>query len=181
MPLVAILVPQWRPMMATCSVAALFLLVLAPCYTESPRWLLSQVCCCSSPGKAADHRAEHLGQKAKLTLKTFLQGRAVDGSRVLEGIAVGNRKEMPQRPLSVPTSDGPRATIWDTFRFPELRRRQIVMMFCWCVVSLAYYGVSLALEDLGGSLSLNFFFVSLIELPSYTATIAVRTPAAFLR
>ena len=92
---------------------------------------------------------------------------------MLAKMAAGNGSRMPPRPLLAPP---PRAesTLWDTFRVRELRRRQCVMMTCWCVVSLAYYGVSLALDSLGGDLYLKFFFVALIEFPAYFFAMMVR-------
>lgn len=93
---------------------------------------------------------------------------------MLSQIARHNGTQMPNTPLAAPpAATGPPATLLDTFRAPELRRRMSVMMVCWFVVSLAYYGVSLALEALDGSLYLNFFLISLIEYPSYFVTIAV--------
>ena len=96
---------------------------------------------------------------------------------MLSRIAHHNGTRMPDTPLAVPASaTGPSATLLDTFRSPELRRRMCVMMVCWFIVSLAYYGVSLALESLEGSLFVNFFLISLIEFPSYFVTIAVCPP-----
>lgn len=98
---------------------------------------------------------------------------------MLSRIAHHNGTRMPDTPLAVPASaTGPSATLLDTFRSPELRRRMCVMMVCWFIVSLAYYGVSLALESLEGSLFVNFFLISLIEFPSYFVTIAVCPPPA---
>lgn len=104
-----------------------------------------------------------------------LQGRHSESTAVLAQIAHHNGTRMPDAPIAgPPAASGPPATLLDTFRAPELRRRMFVMMFCWFVVSLAYYGVSLALEALEGSLYVNFFLISLIEYPSYFVTIAVR-------
>jgi hypothetical protein len=103
-----------------------------------------------------------------------LQGHHHASAAALKAMADGNGTRMPNRPLLVPRNDGPKSTLWDTFRLPELRRRQMVMMTCWCVVSLAYYGVSLALDSLGGSLYVKFFVVSLFEFPSYFAAMMVR-------
>lgn len=105
----------------------------------------------------------------------MLQGRHSESTAVLAQIAHHNGTRMPDAPIAgPPAASGPPATLLDTFRAPELRRRMFVMMFCWFVVSLAYYGVSLALEALEGSLYVNFFLISLIEYPSYFVTIAVR-------
>jgi hypothetical protein len=108
-----------------------------------------------------------------------MQMRVAESRAVLQAIADGNGKKMPPNKLALPpATTGPPATLVDTFRVPELRRRMLILMFCWFVVSLAYYGVSLALEDLPGSLYLNFFLIAVVEFPSYFVAIAVRACCA---
>ena len=110
--------------------------------------------------------------KAKLELA--LQNRTAESTALLKSIAAGNGTQMPARPLAAPKAGGPQATIVDTFREPELRRRMLVMTTCWAVVSLAYYGVSLGLDALGGSLYVKFFLAALIEFPAYISVMVVR-------
>eukprot|EP00892_Ulva_mutabilis_P005097 jgi/Ulvmu1/295/UM001_0299.1 len=143
MPLIAWLVPQWRPQTVVCGASILPLVLIMPFFPESPRWLLAK-------------------------------GRHAESTAVLTEIAARNGTSMPDTPLAMPAATaGPPATLLDTFRARELRRRMCIMMACWFIVSLAYYGVSLALEALEGSLYLNFFLISLIEYPSYFVTIAL--------
>ena len=120
---------------------------------------------------------------ARTTRRTCMQGRVAESTAILQDMADGNRTRMPGRPLMAPTapsgvgSTGGQATLLDTFRVPELRRRQLVMMTAWAVVSMAYYGVSLGLDELGGSLFLNFFLAALIEFPAYFSVMMVRCAA----
>jgi hypothetical protein len=112
----------------------------------------------------------------------YLQGRTRDATAVLREMADGNGTAMPRRPLLASAAPaGPQATPMDALRVPELRRRMLVMMTCWAVVSLAYYGVSLGLDDLGGSLYVKFFLAALIEFPAYLSVMAVRGSRLRLR
>ena len=105
----------------------------------------------------------------------YLQMRVEESTAVLKAIAAGNGKTMPRSKLALPrATSGHPATVLDTFKVPELRKRMVILMFCWFVASMAYYGVSLALEDLPGSLYFNFFLIAVVEFPSYFCTIAVR-------
>lgn len=101
--------------------------------------------------------------------------RVEESTAVLKAIAAGNGKTMPRRRLTLPrATTGPPATVLDTFKVRELRKRMVILMFCWFVASMSYYGVSLALEDLPGSLYTNFFLIAVVEFPSYFFTIMVR-------
>lgn len=103
-----------------------------------------------------------------------VQGHVRKSTAVMKAIAAGNGKSMSQRPLAATAPSGPKATLSDTFRVPMLRRRMCVMMTAWCFVSLGYYGVALALDSLPGSLYVKFFFIALIEFPSYFTAMKVR-------
>lgn len=107
-----------------------------------------------------------------------VQMRVAESTAVLKAIAKGNGTQMPRNRLALPrVTAGPPATVLDTFKVRELRGRMLILMFCWFVASMAYYGVSLALEDLPGSLYRNFFLIAVVEFPSYFCTIAVRAPS----
>jgi hypothetical protein len=110
-----------------------------------------------------------------------MQRRVAESSAVLKSIAEGNGKSMPRASLSLPCAPSASSTtLLDTFRVKELRGRMVILMFGWFVASMTYYGVSLALDDLPGSLYLNFFLTSVVEFPCYLASIAVRVLPALL-
>lgn len=101
------------------------------------------------------------------------KGRRSESAAVLQRIADGNKTAMPAQRLALPPASAADATLMDTFRVPVLRTRQFVSLYAWLVVALAYYGVSMALDSLGGSLYLNFFYVSVVEFPAYIVAIAL--------
>jgi hypothetical protein len=104
------------------------------------------------------------------------QGLVEESTKILEAIAAGNGKTLPIEELSLLEAPSLQATtLLDTFRVKKLRGRMMILMLSWFVASMAYYGVSLALDDLPGSLYLNFFLTSVVELPCYLACIAVRS------
>lgn len=47
------------------------------------------------------------------------------------------------------------------------------MCYIMFVVAISYYGITLALGNLAGSLHLNFFLTALAEMPAYVAGIAL--------
>lgn len=104
-----------------------------------------------------------------------VQGRSEEARAELQHFANGNKTSMPVAELAEPRAGGESATLADAFRVPVLRSRMLVLLLSWCVVSIGYYGVSMALDSLGGSIYVNFFAISAIEFPAYVACIAVRT------
>ncbi|CAE1142061.1 SLC22A4_5 [Acanthosepion pharaonis] len=57
--------------------------------------------------------------------------------------------------------------IWKIFTIPKLRKRTLILMFNWFVVSFVYYGMVLHTGHLSGNIFLNFFFGALVEIPAY--------------
>ncbi|PAV75092.1 hypothetical protein WR25_02156 isoform C [Diploscapter pachys] len=56
------------------------------------------------------------------------------------------------------------SVISQLFRTPELRKRTLVGIFIWIVVSMIFYGVSTKPDILGGDIYLTYIFVSVIEI-----------------
>ncbi|KAK7112579.1 organic cation transporter protein-like [Littorina saxatilis] len=50
---------------------------------------------------------------------------------------------------------------------PRLLIRTLIIFFNWCVISMTYYGLSLNVGNLSGSLRLNFLISSVMELAGY--------------
>ena len=59
-----------------------------------------------------------------------------------------------------------RTTPLDLFKTKKLAVYTLSQGFVWFVNSMVYYGISLASDELGGSLYLNWVYVSLVEIPS---------------
>ena len=54
----------------------------------------------------------------------------------------------------------------DLLRTPRLRCRSFAVFFCWPVVALVYYGVSMNTNFLGGDLYSTFVFGAIMEIPA---------------
>ncbi|ELU05582.1 hypothetical protein CAPTEDRAFT_153730 [Capitella teleta] len=55
----------------------------------------------------------------------------------------------------------------DLFRTPNLRKKTCIIWLQWFTISLVYYGLSLNVGRLPGSVYLNSFLLSGVELPGY--------------
>jgi len=55
----------------------------------------------------------------------------------------------------------------DLLKRPKLVVRLSIVFLCWIVVTLVYYGLSLAASNLAGDVFLNFTLLSLTEFPGY--------------
>ena len=56
-------------------------------------------------------------------------------------------------------------TILDILKTKRLLLRILNMCFCWCTVTMVYYGLSLNATNLAGNPYTNFLLVSLVEIP----------------
>ena len=74
------------------------------------------------------------------------------------GIALSTRSEVVFNHKSNPI---------DIFRTRKRAISSVIQGFAWFVISMVYYGLSLAADDLGGSLYRNYVLVSMIEFPAH--------------
>ena len=56
-------------------------------------------------------------------------------------------------------------SILDVLKTKRLLLRILNMCFCWCTVTMVYYGLSLNATNLAGNPYSNFLLVSLVEIP----------------
>ena len=86
-----------------------------------------------------------------------------------EKIAKSNKKVIPPNiklsPLIKNITIG-KAGISQLFHTQRRALSTINLGFAWMITSMVYYGVSLAADDLGGSLYTNFILISLVEFPA---------------
>uniref|UniRef100_A0A914I9J6 Major facilitator superfamily (MFS) profile domain-containing protein n=1 Tax=Globodera rostochiensis TaxID=31243 RepID=A0A914I9J6_GLORO len=54
----------------------------------------------------------------------------------------------------------------DLLRTPKIRRISFSAFFCWPVVSMLYYGMSMKTDFLGGDMYMTFIFGGLVEIPA---------------
>ncbi|XP_059099624.1 organic cation transporter protein-like isoform X2 [Tigriopus californicus] len=57
--------------------------------------------------------------------------------------------------------------LWRMLQFSELRKKTLLLGFCWIVVTMTYYGLSLNSGSLGGDIFINHIISGLVEIPGY--------------
>eukprot|EP01026_Neomeris_dumetosa_P030927 TRINITY_DN24625_c0_g1_i4.p3 TRINITY_DN24625_c0_g1~~TRINITY_DN24625_c0_g1_i4.p3 ORF type:complete len:522 (+),score=44.76 TRINITY_DN24625_c0_g1_i4:245-1810(+) len=96
----------------------------------------------------------------------LVQGRKGEATAILAAIAASNKMSLPEYPLQNIQPVQNQHGLRDILKHDRLRYRMIIMVYVWCVVSMCFYGISLSLGSLSGSLYLNSFLISLIEVPA---------------
>ncbi|CAM1313040.1 SLC22A3 (predicted) [Pycnogonum litorale] len=61
-------------------------------------------------------------------------------------------------------------TVISLLRTPNMRRKALIMFFCWAVNAFVYYGLSFNTNDLGGDPFINFLISGALEIPAYIMT-----------
>lgn len=96
------------------------------------------------------------------------KGRNEKATAVLAKVCAWNRTTMPSQPLAEPQqSAGAKMGLGQVLKDKHIRRRFIVLAYAWLVLCLTYYGISLALNGLKGSIYVVFLVTSVAELFSY--------------
>lgn len=103
-----------------------------------------------------------------------LHGQSEEVEKVFRRMAKWNKKEIPQniklRPVPEHVKNA-KTGVTELFKTGRRALSTLNLGFAWMVFSLLYFGVSLAADDLGGSLYGNFILISLVEFPAGFAAI----------
>ncbi|XP_017113967.1 organic cation transporter protein [Drosophila elegans] len=110
----------------------------------------------------------------------LLKGRKDEAFVIIEKAAKENRVEIPseiyeqlvdevaeKKKQDELTASQPAATVFDLLRFPNLRRKTLLIFFDWFVNSGVYYGLSWNTNNLGGNQLVNFMISGAVEIPGY--------------
>lgn len=71
------------------------------------------------------------------------------------------------------TEASKKVSTFDLFRYPKLRQRTVVMLFCWFACNLTYFGLSFNSVNLFGNPILMFVINILVEVPGHIISIFV--------
>lgn len=150
LPMVAYFTRHWVHLSIVTSSAALSLLLYWKVIPESPSWLISQ--------EKYQEAADIMAKISKMNGKT-----AHEGTQLLQKISkLGEEKKRAM--------NGEVNSPKDFFKYPTLRKRFILVTLCWVGNSIPYFGLQINVKNLGGNEFLNFFLVSLVEVPAHFAT-----------
>lgn len=103
-----------------------------------------------------------------------LHGKTDQIKKILRRIAAFNKTEMPTGSYELEASDEnvvDNTNILDIFRTRKLIMQTLAQAFVWLVTGIAYFGLSLASDDLGGSAYRDFIILSCFEVPALLLTI----------
>ncbi|XP_067034389.1 organic cation transporter protein-like [Acropora muricata] len=144
--LFAYLIRDWRYLMLAASLPGIPLLLFWWLIPETPRWLI------------AKNRLEDAHQ---LLMKyATVNGKQVDSTQLMHAIQELKKEDDKNQDANRKTY-----SILDVFRTAKLRKRTIICSFNWFVNALVFFGMSLNVGNLAGDMYLNFFILSLVEIP----------------
>ncbi|XP_014203882.1 organic cation transporter protein isoform X2 [Copidosoma floridanum] len=138
-------ITDWRMLQLALTIPSVAFLLYWWFIPESARWLLT---------KGRSKEAGELLQKAARE----------NGVEIAEETLVALLEETNTD--SIPDADKP--SIFDLFKYPNLRRKSMLLFFNWLVNSGTYYGLSWNASSLGGNDYMNFVISGLVEVPAFT-------------
>lgn len=138
-------ITNWRMLQVALTIPSIGFLVYWWFIPESARWLLT---------KGRLQEAKDLLQRASLENGVEMPNEA------LETLLNNNSEDS--------TPDTKKPSLFDLFRYPNLRRKSILLFFNWLVNSGTYYGLSWHASNLGGNDYVNFVISGVVEVPAYT-------------
>ncbi|TKS67736.1 Solute carrier family 22 member 5 High-affinity sodium-dependent carnitine cotransporter [Collichthys lucidus] len=145
LPGTAYLVRNWRHLSLIMAVPGLACIPLWWLVPESPRWLLSR-------------------------------GRLLNADLLLRAAALENKVEAP-KVIFLPSKGDEAASqkakslgFLDLLRTRNIRNMTLVQWLIWFSVSVSYFGLSFNMSSIYGSPFLNYFLLTVVELPAYTAS-----------
>lgn len=139
---------DWRTLLLVSSCPPALFLLLWLIIPESGRWLLVR------------GRVDEAGQ----IVRKFAKKNSIMSDYLNRALAKCSRGEILARTRKI------RHSPLDLFRTPRMRKRTLILWFCWLVVNLIYYGFLFYVSDLPGSPYLNMIIIYVV----------IDTPGIFL-
>lgn len=136
---------DWRQFQIAITLPGLVFMCYYWFIPESARWLISK------------NRKE---EAIKVINAVAKENKVSIPSEVLNGIA--DEQKVDKDPNEKEPS------LIDLFRYPNLRKKTLLIFFDWFVNSATYYGLSWNTNNLGGNDLLNFVISGAVEFPAYT-------------
>ncbi|KAH8417604.1 hypothetical protein KR222_002465 [Zaprionus bogoriensis] len=154
---------HWRWLQIALTLPGLIFMGYYWIIPESVRWLLS---------KGHKEKAVKVIQKAarfnrvEITKEALLALLDDDGTCKQEQKLEQKQDQQQQQPQQQ-EHEQQAASMWDLLRYPNLRRKTLIIFFDWLVCTGVYYGLSWGTNNLGGNQLVNFVLFGAVELPAY--------------
>lgn len=138
----AIYIHNWRWLQFALTIPGVVFLFYWWLIPESARWLLT---------KDRNAEAKKLIQTAAKYNKVMISDETLDELLV-----------------SAKPKDSTTTSIFHVFKYPNMRKKTLIIFFDWFVNNLTYYGLSWNSNNLGGDPYLNFVILGAVEIPGYS-------------
>ncbi|CAL8092584.1 unnamed protein product [Orchesella dallaii] len=143
-PFVAMVCRTWFIFGCVAAVPGFFLFLYIWMVDESPRWLIS---------------VDKTERAIQIILKIArTNGKQVDPDvidRMVQELAAKQKKE----------AEGQNFGVWTLFSKFQLAKNTVMLITAWTMNALLYYGVTLNSTHMAGNTFVNYFLLSIIELP----------------
>lgn len=136
--------PLWREFQIAITLPGLVFMCYYWFIPESARWLLSK-----NRKEEAIKVIEAVAKENKATIPKELFD------------SIGDEQKTPTKDSNVKAP-----TLIDLFRYPNLRKKTLIIFLSWLVNSLTYYGLSWNTNSLGDNYLLNFVISGAVEFPA---------------
>lgn len=140
---------SWRLLQIALTLPGLLFMCYYWFIPESARWLLSK-------------------KRTEEALKLIKHAEAVNKVKVPQDVLDSLSEAAPEANKEGEQKAVQQASMFDLFRYPNLRMKSLLIFFNWFVNSGTYYGLSWNTNNLGGNDFLNFVISGAVELPAYT-------------
>ncbi|XP_068592786.1 organic cation/carnitine transporter 2-like [Cebidichthys violaceus] len=145
LPVTAYLVRSWRHLSLVMAVPGLACIPLWWLIPESSRWLVSR-------GRI---------QEAELLLRSAALENRVEAPHVIF-LSANVEKATSEKAESL--------SFLDLLRTSNIRHMSLILWIMWFSISVCYFGLSFNVSGLYGNPFLNYFLLTAVELPAYTAS-----------
>ncbi|XP_066254565.1 organic cation transporter protein-like [Euwallacea similis] len=140
----AIYINDWRTLQFALTMPGLIFLTYWWLIPESARWLVSK------------NRLE----EAKMYIQAAAKCNKVDiPDKTLDQLLKPSENSSSKKES--------KPSIFNIFKYPNLRNRSLIIFFDWFANNITYYGLSWNTNNLGGDPYLNFVISGAVEIPAY--------------
>ncbi|XP_054091844.1 organic cation transporter protein [Zeugodacus cucurbitae] len=153
----AYFISEWRTLQIAISLPGLLFLSYYWIIPESARWLIS-----NNRKEAAIANIQKAARFNKVHLDVDEINRLLSDEDNIEKTKLKETQE------NTATVTGRAVSVFDLLRYPNLRRKTLLIFFDWFVNSGTYYGLSWNTNALGDNMLLNFVISGAVEIPAFT-------------